>query len=125
MKFNLATPIMGFENAHSAELVKIDEHFAQLKLENNASFSLINPFALREYAINLPIYSQALLDLDSNSQLEIYCMLVLQNPLEDTKVNFLSPLIFNISNKKALQVHFDPLSYPHLVELKPLKCFAK
>lgn len=125
MKFELATPISGFEEIREVELEKLDEYFATLKSSSGIAWSLVNPYALRDYNIKLSLHAQILLDIKKDSALEVYCMMILQNPLEDSKVNFLSPFVFNLSNKKAMQFHCDIDEYPSYLKLEALKHFAK
>ena len=65
------------------------------------------------------------LDIKDGSEIEVYCVVVLQNPLEDSKVHFLAPIILNHTNKKAIQLVLSPYSYPEFAKLESLKSFAK
>ncbi|MDE6885994.1 MAG: flagellar assembly protein FliW [Helicobacteraceae bacterium] len=125
MNFEIVSPIMGFEDIKTLELKKIDEIFATLIAPNGISWSLVNPYVLREYKIALPFHSQILLDFRKDSSFEVYCMMIIQHPLELSKVNFLAPLIFNLTNKRALQVYFNANDYPDFVKLESLKHFSK
>lgn len=125
VKFEVVTPIMGFEDIKELEFVKIDENFATIRASNGISWSLANPYSLREYNIALSITAQALLDVHKDSQLEVWCMMIIQKPLEDSRVNFLSPLILNFSNKKLLQFHCLATDYPQYLKLETLKYFIK
>lgn len=125
MNFEIVSPIMGFEDIKTLELKKIDEIFATIIAPNGISWSLVNPYVLREYKITLPFHSQILLDFRKDSSFEVYCMMIIQHPLELSKVNFLAPLIFNLTNKRALQVYFNANDYPDFVKLESLKHFSK
>ncbi len=123
MEFEVVTPIMGFEDIKALEFIKIDENFATIRANNGISWSLANPYSLRDYNIALSITAQALLDVKKDSQLEVWCMMIIQKPLEDSRVNFLSPLILNFSNKKMLQFHCAVADYPQYFKLETLKYF--
>ncbi|MDX1295522.1 MAG: flagellar assembly protein FliW, partial [Sulfurimonadaceae bacterium] len=51
MLFDLKAPLLGFESIKQMELQKIDDIFMRLKTPDadEPSFTLINPFVLREY----------------------------------------------------------------------------
>lgn len=123
VNFEVATPILGFEDIRELELVKIDDNFARLNAKNGISWSLVNPYSLRPYNLALSIKEQALLDMRKDSHLEVWCMMILQKPLEDSKINFLSPLVFNFSNKRVLQFHCQVVDYPQYLKLETLRFF--
>jgi flagellar assembly factor FliW len=97
MTYQVKTEILGFEDIRSVEFSEIDELFASIKSNENEtiSFSLVNPYLLREYSFDLPSAAKILLEIDENSNILVYNIMVVQNPLEESKVNFLAPLIFN------------------------------
>ncbi|RDU64759.1 flagellar assembly protein FliW [Helicobacter sp. MIT 14-3879] len=126
MNFEIVMPILGFEDLKEVELREVDYNFAILRANNGVSWSLVNPYVLREdYGFSLSIQSQILLDIKKDSTLKVYCMMILQKPLEDSKINFLSPLVFNFNNKKVLQFHCQSDEYPNFVKLESLKYFVK
>lgn len=125
MNFEIVSPILGFEDIKELKLEKLDDNFALLRAPNGINWSLVNPYVLREYSFSLPVSAQALLDLKEDSKIEVYCMMILQSPLEYSKVNFLAPLIFNITNNKVLQALFRADEYPEFVKLEALKQFCK
>ena len=97
MTYQVKTEILGFEDIKSVEFSEIDELFATIKSENDnsISFSLVNPYLLREYSFDLPSAAKVMLEIDENSQVLVYNIMVVQNPLDASKVNILAPLIFN------------------------------
>lgn len=114
MVFEVKAPILGFNELTKVELKKVDEFFSSLKnVEKNLpAFTLINPYALREYSFDIPSSIRILLDLKENSKVEVYNIVVLQNPIEKSVVNFMAPLIFNHDNMTMGQVVLDANSYP-------------
>ena len=97
MTYQVKTEILGFEDIRNVEFSEIDDLFASIKSNENEriSFSLVNPYLLREYSFDLPSAAKTLLEIDENSNVLVYNIMVVQNPLDESKVNFLAPLIFN------------------------------
>lgn len=106
MIFNLVEPIFGFENIDKLELKKIDEMFMRLQSPQNGepSFTLVNPFILRDYEFDIPESLQEKLKIDDNSNLLIFNIMMIQKPLENSTVNFAAPLIFNVDSKLMAQM---------------------
>ena len=106
MVFEIKSPLLGFENITKMELKKIDDVFARLQVTDaeEPSFTLINPFILREYDFEIPTAIQALMDINENSNLLIYNIVVINNPIEESFVNFVGPVVFNIDNQTMAQV---------------------
>jgi flagellar assembly factor FliW len=106
MIFELKSPLLGFENITKMELKKIDDVFARLQVvgAEEPSFTLINPFVLREYSFDIPDSTKELLGIDEHSNFLIFNMLIISNPLEDSRINFVGPLIFNTDNQSMIQL---------------------
>lgn len=125
MVFELKSQVLGFEELQRLNLEKIDDMFA--KATNNdgehPSFVLVNPFMLREYDFEVPDYIKVLMDIDEKSNIAIYNVMVIQNPLENSLINFIAPFIFNFDNTTAAQIVLDTNSYPQYGILEPLNTF--
>ena len=106
MKFDICSSLLGFENIKEVQLEKIDDIFMKMVSvdDSNISFTLINPFVLRAYDFELTSQMQELLEATPQSNLLILNIVVIQNPIEDSLINFLAPLIFNTDTKKAGQL---------------------
>ena len=106
MKFDISVPLLGFENVKEVELQKIDDIFMKMQstTDKHISFTLINPFALREYDFELPQNIQDILEATPSSNLLILNIVLIQTPIEDSIVNFIGPLVFNTDNNRAAQV---------------------
>lgn len=106
MKFDICLPILGFEDIKEVSLEKIDDVFMKMQSLGNEyiSFTMINPFTLREYDFEIPDNAQNLLEIDKNSNLIILNIVLIQTPIEDSIVNFIGPMVFNTDNGKAVQV---------------------
>lgn len=108
MQFDLKLPLLGFEAVSKMELQKIDEIFLRLEsIGEGPSFTLINPFALREYSFDIPSSLQALMGITPESNLLIYNIMILQTPIEKSTINFVAPLIFNTDNQTMAQIIVD------------------
>ena len=106
MKFDVSMPLLGFEDIKQVELQKIDDIFMKMQSceDENIAFTLVNPYALREYDFEVPQNIKELLEITENSNLLIYNIFLLQTPMENSMVNFVGPLIFNTDVKKAAQI---------------------
>jgi len=106
MKFDIMTPLLGFEDLKQVTLEKFDENFMKMQsVDNeNISFTLINPFVLREYDFEIPQQIQDLLELNEESNLLVYNIVLIQNPIENSIINLIGPLLFNTDSQKAIQI---------------------
>ncbi|WP_024788309.1 MULTISPECIES: flagellar assembly protein FliW [unclassified Lebetimonas] len=118
MKFSVKKPIFGFEKINEVELQKIDETFAVLKdVKGNVLFTLINPFILKNnFDFEVPNDVKVLLDLNENSDIEVFCNVVMKEPITEAVVNFKAPFIFNKSNKTCSQIILDNEGYAKIGE---------
>jgi len=106
MKFDICVPILGFEDVKKVSLEKIDDIFMKMQSldDEHISFTLIDPFVLREYDFEVPDKIQKLLQIDKNSNLLILNIVLIQSPIEDSVINFIGPMVFNTQNNKAAQI---------------------
>ena len=106
MKFDIAEPLLGFENLKQVELQKIDEIFMKMQSleDEHISFTLIDPFALREYDFEVPDTIQELLKITDDSNLLVLNIVLIQTPIEDSIVNFIGPILFNTDTNRAAQI---------------------
>ena len=106
MKFDIAVPLLGFDDIKEVALEKIDDIFMKMKslTDEHISFTLIDPFVLREYDFEIPDKTQELLEVTKESNILILNIVLIQTPIEDSVINFIGPIIFNTDNKKAAQI---------------------
>lgn len=110
MQFELKLPLLGFESIKEMKLTKIDDIFMQLENvteDAKPSFTLINPFILKPYEIDIPESILSLLDITEETNILIFNIVVIQNPIENSTVNFVAPIIFNTDNKTMAQTILD------------------
>ncbi len=103
MKFEAVLPILGFEHIKEYELEKIDDIFFKLN-GGDVSFTLINPFAVREYDIVISDADKEKLGIKDDSNILILNNMIVATPLQNSTINFASPIIFNLDNQKMGQV---------------------
>ena len=106
MKFDISVPLLGFDDVTQVELKKIDDVFMKMQStkDEHISFTLINPFVLRDYDFEVPQNIQDILEIDDKSNLLILNIVLIQTPIEDSIVNFIGPVIFNTDNNRASQI---------------------
>lgn len=124
MQYEVKSTILGFENIQCVELKEIDDLFSTLKsCDGSVSFTVVNPYALREYSFDLPTAIRVLLDINEDSKVVVYNIAVIQDPLDESCINFLAPLIFNQDNATMAQAVLDVKNHPGLGLAEPIKKF--
>lgn len=125
MSYEVRGNILGFEDTINVEITVIDELFATMKDINNenVSFTLANPYALREYSFDVPSDIKVILDINEKSNVNVYNVVVIQKPLENSTINFLAPIIVNNDNKKVAQAVLDPKRHPEFGMAESIKSF--
>ena len=128
MIFEVKSPILGFERVTRMEFEKIDELFMRVSNPDGdggvPTFTLVNPFLLRNYEFEIPTALKLLLDLDNCKNLLGANIMVLQNPIEDSTINFLAPLVFNFDNHTMAQVVLDSINYPQYSIAEPIRVYC-
>ncbi len=114
MIFTVKAQIPGFETIKGVELEKIDEFFLKLiSKSDETTFTLINPFMIREYDFEIPEYFRALLDIKDDTNILVLNIMIIATPIEASTINFIAPLIFNTDNGTMAQVLLDTTKYQH------------
>jgi flagellar assembly factor FliW len=106
MKFDVTVPLLGFDNVKKVQLQKIDNIFMKMQAveDEHISFTLIDPFVLKDYDFEVPKKIQELLEIDEKANIIILNIVLIQKPIEESVVNFIGPLIFNTDNNKMAQI---------------------
>ncbi len=113
MVFNVKAPIPGFEVIKEVEVEKIDDFFVKLVSKSDTTtFTLINPFMIRNYDFKVPEYFRSLLDIKDDTNILILNIMIIATPIESSTINFIAPLIFNTDNGTVAQVLLDAALYP-------------
>ncbi|RLA77483.1 MAG: flagellar assembly protein FliW [Epsilonproteobacteria bacterium] len=127
MKYEVRGTLLGFDEMLNVEIHKIDEMFSTMTdCENEkVTFTIVNPFELREYSFDLPSDIKVLLDIQETSKIEIYNIVVIDKNLEESTVNFLAPILVNTDNKKIAQVVLNSQKHPEFGMAESIKSFYK
>ena len=126
MIFSVKSPILGFEHIKTMELIELDKFFVKLaSKDDETSFTMINPFALRSYEFDIPSYYEELMDIKESSQLRIYNIIVVVLPLEKSTVNFVAPIVCNMDNMTLSQVVLDVTKYPQYGQAEMIENFIQ
>ena len=136
MEFVVKSPILGFEHIQKMKLEKIakdDDTFMQLTSCENAgiAFTLVNPYAMRsDYEFEIPSPIKALLELKGktnidpqNSKLVTLNIVCIKDPIEESTVNFLAPVLFNFENLTMAQVVLENFKYENFGLSEPISKF--
>lgn len=125
MQYNVKSTILGFDQISKVELNEIDDLFSTLKScdETNTSFTVVNPYMLREYSFDVPKDIQDLLEINEDSKVVVYNMVIVQDPLDESRINFLAPLIFNQGNGSMAQAVLDSDAHAEFGVAVSLKTF--
>lgn len=125
MQYEVKSSILGFDQITSVEISRIDDLFLTLKsgTDSNINFTLVDPYLLREYSFDVPTSIRILLDINEKSNLLVYNVVIIQDPLDESCVNFLAPLIFNQDNATMAQAVLDPKDHPGFALAQPIKNF--
>ena len=125
MSYEVKGQILGFENMTSVEIHEIDELFSTMIDRDNKdiSFTMANPYMLREYSFDLPLTLKILLEINEKSNFSVHVIVVIQKPLEDSTVNFLAPIIVNHDNMKIAQAVLEKNSHPEFGMSEKIKSF--
>ena len=126
MIFSVKSPILGFEHIKTMELIELDKFFVKLaSKDDETSFTMINPFALRSYEFDIPSYYEELMDIKESSQRRIYNIIVVALPLEKSTVNFVAPIVCNMDNMTLSQVVLDVTKYPQYGQAEMIENFIQ
>ena len=126
-KYEIKSNILGFEDMTNVEIHEVDELFSTMQDSKNKdiSFTIVNPYLLREYSFDLPSNIKILLDIKEDSSVSVYNIVVIQNPLENSTVNFLAPIIINNDNAKIAQAVLNANNHPEFGMTETIKSFKE
>jgi len=122
--FEVKSNILGFENIKNIKINEIDEMFSTMHDgDSNLSFTIVNPYMLREYSFDLPTDVKVLLSIKEDSSVSVYNIVVIQDPLENSTVNFLAPIVVNNDNFTIAQAVIDKKRHPEFGMAESIKSF--
>ncbi|MEA1914059.1 MAG: flagellar assembly protein FliW [Campylobacterota bacterium] len=108
MNYDVVLPISGFEDIESFSYEKVDNFFSIITCEeSNISLKLMSFNALSNISFELDETYAKALDIQDQSDIRIYYVFVIQNPIKNSVLNMYAPLIFNQRSKKMGQIQLD------------------
>lgn len=127
VKYSVKNPIPGFENIKEVEITKIDDFFVKMQdVDSKTSFTMINPYALRpDYEFDIPTPYKNLLEIDENSKLELYAIVAISSPIEESTVNFLAPVLCNTTSATLAQIVLDNRYYPNFGQAEKISNYVQ
>ncbi len=111
MQLKVASPILGFEKIESFQLDQIDDFFYRLH-SGDIAFTLIEPGKLRSYTFDLPPFYARKLQAQQGDDLLVLAIMIVQDPIEDSVINFRAPIVINRESGLLVQVPLDEQHYP-------------
>jgi len=125
MSYDVRGEILGFSDTSEVEITEIDELFSIMKdtANENITFTLVNPYALREYSFDVPTDIKVLLNITEESSISVYNLMIIQKPLEKSVINFRAPIIINHDNNKLAQIVLDPVKHPDFGMAETIESF--
>jgi len=113
MEYEVVSPIYGFEEVTKMELSQVDNTFFSLKNieDDKPTFTLINPFVFRDYQFDISDTIAQKLGIEDANDISVLNIMVVATPIEESRVNFAAPLIFNTKTKKLAQVILNEVKY--------------
>jgi len=127
MSYDVRGELLGFPDTREVKIVEVDELFSTLKdtKNDNISFTIVNPYALREYSFDIPVDIKVLLEINDKSTISVYNILIIQKPLEKSTINFLAPILINHDNNKLAQVVLEPKQNPDFGMTESIESFKE
>lgn len=119
MQIDVASPILGFETIERFTLEKIDDFFYRLS-HGDIAFTLIEPGKLRDYTFDLPPFYAQKLEASDDADLLVLAIVILQDPIENSVINFLAPIVINRKKGLLVQVPLDEQQYPEYGLAEPI-----
>ena len=123
MKLKIVLPILGFEEIEEARLEKIDDYFYELDC-NGITFTLIDPSNLREYDFSISKTQQDALKIKDEKDVRVFNIVTIHNPIENSTINFLAPVIVNEKENLLAQIALDENRYKEYGLKEPIKKYV-
>lgn len=107
-------PILGFEEYKNIKVTVFDEFFSTLTFneEDHIALTVVNAKYLSSISLDLEEDVFERMHIEETTQYDIYFIMVLQAPIENSIVNLAAPLIINHDAKSVGQ--FIPKNHKYL-----------
>ncbi len=101
--YEIIFSLLGFESAKTAKIIEQDNFFSTLILNNEAQIKvhIVHIDYLNKIPLNFNIEKKVLkkLKVSKKEEFDIYFCLVVQNPIEESIVNLIAPILINKKDK--------------------------
>ncbi len=111
MRLKTAQPIFGFEDIDEFIFERIDDFFCTIS-SGDISFTMIDPLSVRDYSFVLDSAYKEILEVSDESDIKVYNIVTLRNPIENSTINFLAPIVVNEKKGLLAQIVLDEKKYP-------------
>lgn len=121
--YHFSKGIPGFEQETDFVLIDVKESpfsYLQSMKQSDLSFVLADPFVFHtNYEFDLP--EQEAEELSITDDVHVQCMVTLHEQIEQSTINLLAPLVFNLQKKQCKQVvlHYSPYQTRHCLWDEP------
>ena len=122
MRLKTAQPIFGFENISEFSFEKIDDFFYSIS-SGDISFQLIDPLSVRDYSFTVDKIYEEILEVENEENIKVYNIVTIQNPIENSTINFLAPILVNEKKELLAQIVLDEKKYPDFGLAEQIKNF--
>ena len=122
MNLKVVSPILGFESIKEVVLKQMDDFFYELDC-NDIRFTMIDSKTIVEnYSFELLNSYKKVLEIKSLDEAKIFNIVTIHNPIEESTINFLAPIVINEEKKLLAQIALDDKRYNFSLK-EPIKNF--
>lgn len=117
--YKVVLPLLAFEKAKELEVEKIDEFFSILKLDDGTKIAIVSISVLDKVSFDFEVKQELLdkLKVRSKDDFDIYFPLVKQEPIKNSIVNLVAPILINEKDKLIAQYVVNENVEPYLASL--------
>ena len=110
MKYDVVSPIFGFDSIKEVAYEVVDDFFSTLTSEGIA-FTLIDPTKLRVYDVKIPLFHKDALQIEEGDDVRVYCTVIVHSDVTKSSINFAAPIVINHTKKSLTQVALENPDY--------------
>ncbi|WP_297193174.1 flagellar assembly protein FliW [uncultured Campylobacter sp.] len=129
MNLTVKCPILGFEDTKNVEFSKVDDIFSKIQSKDGQEFTfvVIDSQLIRPgYDFDIPLYYQELLALNKSSKRQAFIIVALhEKDVNESRLNFLAPILINWDNNTMAQIILDPKDYPDFSQAEKIENYIK